>query len=109
MTNCKVELKLKRAKFCVFSAGGDYNGEDNSDNNIIFDVNNIKLYVHVATFNQKKIKNYQKFSAKYSKDQFIRTNTKQKVKVKTQQITRSFLKSNFVGVNVDGMNADLMV
>ena len=87
MTNCKVELKLKRAKFCVFSAGGDYNGEDNSDNNIIFDINNIKFYVHVATFNQKKIKNYQKFSAKYSKDQFIRTNTKQKVKVKTQQIT----------------------
>ena len=34
LINCKVELKLKRTKYCVFSAAGNGNGNDNvNDNN----------------------------------------------------------------------------
>ena len=45
LINCKVELKLKWAKYCVFSAGGTENviNEDVNANNTIFTIKDTKL------------------------------------------------------------------
>ena len=43
--NCKIEVKLKWAKYCVLSA----NGNDKDDNNNIFTIKDTKLYVPVVT------------------------------------------------------------
>ena len=50
LINCKVELKLKWAKYCAFSAGGTENviNEDANANNIIFTIKDAKSYVHVV-------------------------------------------------------------
>ena len=51
LINCKVKLKLKWTKYCVFSAGGtenDVNDNDNA-NNIIFIIKDAKLYVPFVT------------------------------------------------------------
>ena len=52
LINCKVELKLERAKHCVLSAGSNDNDNDQSDN-IIFDIKDTKLYVPVGTLSVK--------------------------------------------------------
>ena len=46
--NCKVELELKWTKYCVLSASGNDNANDNA-NNIIFYYQRHKLYVPVVT------------------------------------------------------------
>ena len=39
LINCKVELKLKWSKYCVFSAGGtEIDIDDNNANNVIFTI-----------------------------------------------------------------------
>ena len=52
LINCKVEVKLKRTKYCVFSRAGNDNVNDN-DNNIIFTIKNTKLYVPIVTLSAK--------------------------------------------------------
>ena len=51
--NWKVELKLKWAKYCVFSATGNDNlyniVNHNNGNNIILTIKDTKLYVPVVT------------------------------------------------------------
>ena len=58
LINCKLELKLRQAKYSVLCAGGN----DNSDN-IIFNIKGTKLYVAVLTLlardNQKVAKTSQ--------------------------------------------------
>ena len=45
LINCKVELKLKCTKYCVLSAAGadNVNNNDNDGNNIIFTIKDTKL------------------------------------------------------------------
>ena len=52
LINCKVELKIKWAKYCVLSAGGNDNTNNNPDN-IIFTVKDTKLYVPMATLSTR--------------------------------------------------------
>ena len=61
--NCKVELKLKWTKYCVLSAGGNDNVNDNS-NNIIFTIKDTKLFVPVVTLLEKDNQNLSKFLRK---------------------------------------------
>ena len=52
LINCKVELKLERAKHCVLSAGSNDNDNDQSDN-IILDIKDTILYVPVGKLSVK--------------------------------------------------------
>ena len=63
LINCKVELKLKWAKYCVLSAAGSDNNNANS-NNIIFTTKDTKSYVTVVTLSAR---NNQKLSKIFSK------------------------------------------
>ena len=65
MINCKVELKLRRAKHFVLSLAGTDNANGNDDdNNIIITIKDTKLYVPAvilsARDNQKLSKNLTK-------------------------------------------------
>ena len=55
LINCKGGLKVKWAKYCVLSAAGieNENENDNNANNIIFTVKNPKLYVPVVTLSAR--------------------------------------------------------
>ena len=68
LINSKIELKLKRAKYCVLSAAGNDNIDDNT--NIIFIIRDTELHVPVVTLSVKH-NNYQIFFIKNLKDQFI--------------------------------------
>ena len=60
MINCKIELKLKWTKYCVFVS----NGNDNTKAypiNIIFTIEDTKLCALLSLYQQNRIKNYQKF------------------------------------------------
>ena len=57
----KVELKLKWKKYCVLSAAGAYNVNNNfndnaNGNNIIFTIQDIKLHAPIVTLSQETIK-----------------------------------------------------
>ena len=55
MINCKIELKLKWTKYCVFSAAGNESINDNDNvDNIIFTIKSTKLYVPVVTLSAKE-------------------------------------------------------
>ena len=54
LITCKVELKLKWTKCCVFSAGGTENYINDNDNaNIIFTIKNTNLSVPVLTLSAR--------------------------------------------------------
>ena len=58
LINCKVELKLKWTKYCVLSAVGAENVNDNVNNNangndIIFSIKETKLYVPLVTLSAR--------------------------------------------------------
>ena len=63
LINSKVELKLKWKKYCVLSAADVDNVNANS-NNVIFTINDTKLYVPVVTLSAK---DNQKLSKRLSK------------------------------------------
>ena len=87
LINCRVELKLKWTKYCVLSvAGNENNIINNNANNNIFTFKDTILYVAVVILSAKDKKTYQNFLVKNLKDQFIGVNTKQKVRVKAQQM-----------------------
>ena len=65
LINCKVELKFKWTKYCVISAAGNEN-DNNNDNakNIIFTIKETKLYVSVVTLSAKDNKKLSKLLSK---------------------------------------------
>ena len=99
--NCKVELKLRWKKLCVFSvAGTDNDNGNNNDNNIIFIINDTKVYVPAVTLSAR---GNQKLSKLFSKG-FERSLYWNEYKRKSDNKNisnefRLFLQSNFVGVN----------
>ena len=54
LINCKVELNLEWSKYCVLSEAG------NDNENIIFTINVIKLYVPVVTLSARDNKKLSK-------------------------------------------------
>ena len=103
MINCKVELKLKWTKYCIFSANGTGNGVNDNDNanNIILTIKNTKLYVPVVTLSARDnhIKtSYQRIKGFERSVYWNECKTKSKNK-NTRNEYRYFLESNFVGVN----------
>ena len=65
LINCKVELKLRWAKYCVLSVLGNENNNANVDsNNIIFTMNDTILYAPVVTSSGKDNQKFSKFLSK---------------------------------------------
>ena len=66
LVNCKVELKLKWTKFCVLSAGGNDNLNDddidNQSNNIVVTIKDTQL----CSYSSPSAKNNQKLSNLFS-------------------------------------------
>ena len=79
-------LKLKWAKYCIVSAAGADNTNNIDSNNIILTIKDTELYVPIVTYLQKTIKNYQNFLAIDLKDQFIKMNMQEKVRIKILQL-----------------------
>ena len=52
LINCKIELKLKLAKYCFLAAAGADNRDANL-NNIIFTIKDTKLFVLVVTLSAR--------------------------------------------------------
>ena len=77
-------IKTSTEKGLYFFVNG-YDNEDANSNNIIFTIEDAKLYVPVVTLLAKDNKNYQKLLAKDLKDECMRANIKQKVIMKIQQ------------------------
>ena len=53
LNNCKVELKLKWTKYCVLSAAGNENVNNNNANDIIFTIKGRKLYVSIVALSAR--------------------------------------------------------
>ena len=64
LINCKVELKLRQRKHCVFSVAGTDNVNGNNDDNIIFAIKDTKLYVPVITLSVRDNQNLSKLLSK---------------------------------------------
>ena len=54
LINCKVELKLKCAKYCVLSAAGADNINNFDSNNIIIAIKDTKSYVPVVALSARE-------------------------------------------------------
>ena len=66
--NGKIELKLKWTKYCVLSAAGNDNVNDNNSNNISY-YQGTRLYMFLLSlFQQVTSKNHQNFMAENLKD-----------------------------------------
>ena len=85
LITCKVELKLRQVKHCVLASAGVEN--NNADSDIIFTINNTKLYVLVVTL---LAKDNQKLSKLLSKG-CIGTNIKPNMRIKVQQMSIDIL------------------
>ena len=96
---CKVELKIKWINHCVLYING--NGDDDASfNNIIFIIKDKKLYIPVVTLSEKDNKNLSKLLSKGFERSLSWNEFKRKSEMKsTIKEYRSFLKSNFVGVD----------
>ena len=101
LINCKVELKLKWTKYCVFSTGGIENGVNDNDNaNIIFTMKGTKLHVPVVTLSARDNQKLSKLLRK-GFERLVYWNeyeTKSENENTTNEY-RYFLELNFVGVN----------
>ena len=65
LINCKVKLKLRCTKHCVLSIPGTDNANgNNDDNNIIFTIKDIKLYLPVVTLSARDNKKLSKLLSK---------------------------------------------
>ena len=94
LINCKVELKFKWTRYCVFSAAVNENANDNANaNNTIFTIKDTILYVHVATLTARDNRKLlaQNVLVQGLKDQFIGMNIKQKVRIKIRQMNLTIL------------------
>ena len=100
MINCKVELKFRLTKYCVLSVGGtDVSGND-EDDNIIFTIEDTKLYVPVVTSSARDNQNLSKLLSKWFERSVYWNEFKTEKDNKNMlNKLRYFLESNFVGVN----------
>ena len=99
LINSKIELKLKRAKYCVLSAAGNDNIDDNT--NIIFIIRDTELHVPVVTLSVKHNQQLSNLLHKES-ERSVYWNEKKKKKSENENManeSRYFLESNLVGVN----------
>ena len=102
LINCKVELKLKWAKYCVFSTSGTENviNEDVNVNNIIFNFKDTKLYVPVVTLSARDNQKLPKLLSKGFERSVYWNEYKTKSENKnTTNELRYFLELNFIGIN----------
>ena len=53
LSNCKVDLKLNWTKYCVLSANGSDNNDNNSVNSVIFTVKDANLCVSIVTLSSR--------------------------------------------------------
>ena len=98
LINCKVELKLKRTKYCVLSAAGADN-DNTKPNTIIFTKKDTKLYVPVVTLSLEDNKKLSKLHSNIFERSVYWNEYKTKSENKnTENEFRCFLESNFVGV-----------
>ena len=98
------ELKLKWTKFCVLSAAGNDNVNDNVDNNngniIIFTIKDTKLYIPVVTLSARDNQKLSKFVCKGFERSVYWNEYKTKCETKnTINECRYFLDSNFAEIN----------
>ena len=96
LINLEVELKLKWTKYCVLLLNTNGN-----PNNIIFTINDTKLYVSGVILSAREIKNYQTSLAKDLKNQFIGINIRQKVRIKIQQINLDIFSDQILLESID--------
>ena len=99
MISCKVELKLKWAKYCVLAAAGNDNTNTNLDN-IIFSRKDTKLYVPVVTLLAKDNQKLSKLLGKGFERSVYWNEYKTKSDNKnTTNKYRYFLESAFAGIS----------
>ena len=95
LVNCKVELKLKWAKYCVLDVA--YNDKSNTNrDNIVFTIKDTKLHVPVLTLSAKDNKISKHFRKGCETSVY---NNEYKTKSENKNATneyRYFVKSNFV-------------
>ena len=102
LINCKVELKLKWAEYCVLSLASNENDINDNDNanNIVFTIEGTKLYVPVVTLSARDNQNLSRLLSK-GFERSVNCN-EYKAKSDNKYMTdefRYFLESNCVGVN----------
>ena len=100
LINCKVELKLRWTKDCVFSVAGTENANGNNDDfNIIFTIKDTKLYVPVVILSARDNQTLSKLLGKSFERSVYWNEYKTKSDNKsTKNEFRYFLESNLVGV-----------
>ena len=102
--NCKIELKLKYIRHCVFSANSNDNPKDKR-NNIIFTIKDTILYVLVVTLSAEDNKKLSKLLSKEYKRSVYWNEYKAKRYYLPKSITKNY---NFIinGKNVYGQPTD---
>ena len=97
LINCKVELTLKRAKYCIFSAGGTENAINDVMLIILFLLLKTKLYVYLVSLSPRD--NQKVLSKGFERSIYWNAyKTKSENKNTTNEYTY-FPESNFVGAN----------
>ena len=95
LINCKVELKLKWAKYCVLSAAVNANAD-----NIIFTIKDKKLYIPVINLSARDIQTLSKLlSEAFERPVYWNEYKTEYENRNTRKEYRYFLESNFVGVS----------
>ena len=100
LINCKVEVKLRWTKYCVLSLAGTDNPIDNDiNNNIIFTIQDTKLYVSVVTVIARDDKKLSKLLSKgIERSVYWNEYKTKRDKKSTTNKLGYFLELNFVGV-----------
>ena len=102
LINCKIQLKLIWAKYCVLSGGGTENiiNDNDNDNNIIFTIKDTKLHVPFVTLSARDNQKLSKLLSKGFERSVYWNEYKRKSENKNPTNEyRYFLESNFVEVS----------
>ena len=86
LINCKVEVKLRWTNYCVFSVAANDNDGANPTN-LVFAIEDTKLYVPVVTLLGKDYQKPSKLLSKDLKDEYTGMNIKQEKRPKIQQMS----------------------
>ena len=101
LVNCKIELKLKWAKYCLLSAAGTGDINNIDSNNIVFTIRNLKFYVPVGFLSARNNQKLSKLHSKNLKDDFIGMNIKEKVRTKLRQMCLDILSNQILVEPID--------